>query len=211
MPREREAQQVREITAFFQGKDDQFLKTLLEKYDGELDAELREDEIKCLYYLILRESGSAPVWAAMSACRRGARQRNSEGSFLEHAQARMRNMTPYMQNLILNRAKKAGINTHGKVHMPGIGAADDPKAWVTGTDDILRVCKERNLTCEGHVTHQGQEVPPKQVALADDLVDEMVNLEHKVNPKTRTMDINRLRGLVKEKYGQQKSRLKVVT
>jgi hypothetical protein len=204
--------QIQEVVAFCRPKSSDELNSLLDVYDSELDAELREDSTKCWYYIMLREMGTASVWASMSACRRGARQAGSDTAFWEHARRRMNNMTPYMQNLVMKQAKQAGIDTTGKVHMTGLGAPDNPDAWISGTDDIVAVCKKRNLSCEGHVNYQGAEVPPQQVPLAEDLIDEMVQLEREVNPDTDAKcrrdatELKRLRGLVVEKYGCKKKR-----
>ena len=196
----------REVAEFFKDADGETLHGLLNDYDPYIDDEIRSDELKLLYYVMLRVQGVEHTWAAMSACRKCGRQKGSDKAFCQHANARMENMTPYMRNLLCERAKKAGINTHGKYHVGGLGGPDDPKAWVSNTSDIKRVCEERNYSCEGFVNVKGQHVPPKVRQLAPDLENEMIHLERKTNPdadrlcKKDPTHIERLRGLVREKY-----------
>ena len=189
------------------------LRHALDKYSDEIDAEMRRDELVLWYYIMLREQGAEPVWAAGSACGKMARMSNSDGAFHEHARHRMEHMPAWQQKKYFAAAKASGINIQGKYFMSGLGAPDNPDAWQADPDGVLEVCKRRNLTCEGHVNHQGTEMPPKQVALADDLVDEMVRHEcrqdESLNQKCRKdqAELTRLRGLVKEKYGRPKSKM----
>jgi hypothetical protein len=203
---------VQEVEEFFKDSDDATVRNTIDSYRSDMDAEIAEDWLKTLYYVMLRMQGTEHVWASMSACRKCGRQKGSDTAFWEHARSRMENMSPYMRNLLLDKAAKAGISTTGKFHMGGLGPPDDPKAWVSDTSDIKKVCVERNYSCEGHVNHEGTEVPPKQIPLADDLIDEMVQLEREVNPDTDAKckrdprEIDRLKKLVVEKYAPPKSK-----
>lgn len=79
----------------------------------------------------------------------------------------------WLQEMIVKRARKAGINITGKVFKGGLGRAENPDAWVGGTSDVLEVCRRRNLTCEGIVNHRGhEEMPSDDMPLAADLVAE---------------------------------------
>ena len=203
----------REVCDFFRDLSDDAIRLLIDKYDPEFDSEMQGDELVSGYYVMLREQGAEPVWAAGSACGKMARMSNSDGAFHEHARHRMEHMPAWQQKKYFAAAKAAGINIQGKYFMSGLGAPDNPDAWQADPDGVLEVCKRRNLTCEGQVNHQGYETAPKQVALADDLVDEMVRHEcrqdESLNQKCRKdqAELTRLRGLVKEKYGRPKSKM----
>lgn len=196
---------------------DAVLRALLSKYEPEMDVEVRSDWLSMWFYVYLREQGTAPVWAAMSATGHGARMHGSDGAFYEHAKRRMENWSDWQKKAYFKAAKQAGISTDGKVHV-GLGPPDDPGSWVTGMDDIHAVARERNLTItrnsDGKVTHQGREVSARHVPLAPDLIEEMVSLERSQDPdldrrcsKDETA-LSRLRGLVVEKYGSPAAKVK---
>lgn len=204
-----------QVVEWAESKSEEELRTLLDEYAGEMDVELREDWFAQWFYIMLRQEGTAPVWAAMTATGHGTRMNNSEGAFFEHARKRMENWSPWQKKSHHEAARKAGISTQGKVHVGGLGAPDNPDSWVSGTDDIRAVAKKRNLTIKGHINHQGQAVPPKHVPLAPDLVEEMVSHERSQDPdldRRCSRDetaLRRLRGLVTEKYGVPASKAKL--
>lgn len=202
----------REAEAFLNGVGRQKANWLFNKYAEEIGEDILEDEIVLARYLMLREKGVTHVWARMNACRRASGTKGTDRAFDEHARARMDNMPKWQQEAYLKKAKAAGIATQGKFHCSGLGPPDDPKAWVSDTHDILQVCKERNYSCEGHVSHQGTQVPPKQVDMSADLVDEMVKYECQENPglekkiRSSRKELDNLRHLVREKYGPSRRR-----
>lgn len=76
----------------------------------------------------------------------------------------------------LGQARAAGVSTDGKFYegrcarFPG-----DPEAWVSGPDDVRRVLESRGWGCTGDITVKAPEAaPPKDVAIADDLVEDFV-------------------------------------
>lgn len=149
------------------------IKRLLKKYPECQDAELKSDLVKLGLYLKLREEGAEHVWALMSACRRAPALRNSEQSFFKSNRQKMEQMGSEALQRKLAAARKAGISTQGKFHMSGLGPASDPGAWVSGMDDVLAVCKARNLNCEGAVNHKARPVERKKVKLSERLTREM--------------------------------------
>lgn len=182
------------------------LRELLDVYCEEVGPDVMEDEVILARYLKMRQQGVSHVFARMSACRRASGAKGTDRAFDEHARARMNGMS----ESDLRIAQAAGIQTQGKFHMSGLGPLDDPKSWVSDTNDIRQVCMERNYSCEGHVNHQGVEVPPRQIDLAPDLVDEMVQQEFLEDPalaqkvKRSPRELDRLRHLVREKYGRSR-------
>ena len=204
---------VKTAETFLAGKTNEEIDGLYKKYFAELSCqvEIREDEIAVACYMSYREGGAEPVWAAMSAARKGVAQMKSTASFCEHARRRMSGMGQMMRDMTFGQAKEAGIDTHGKYHMSGLGPASDPKAWVSGPDDVRAVCKERNLTSTGMVNYQGSTKDPEFVELADDVIDEVAYEEMMLDPVLREKctkqprELMRLRGHIKEKYGTPKS------
>lgn len=187
------------------------IRDLVDRYIVEVSEDLANDTVAFARYMKFREGGVAHVWALMAACRQASGSSGTDRAFDEHARQRMMNMPKWQQENYLKRAKEAGIATQGKFHVGGLGAPDDPRAWVSDTHDIRRQCKERNLSCEGHIKIQGTPVPPRRVDLAPDLVEEMVQHECEADPSLaakvrkdgKAMD--GLRHLVREKYGPKKA------
>lgn len=69
------------------------------------------------------------------------------------------------------QAKANGVSTAGKVWSPQLNT------WISGKDDVKRICQQRNLHCEGLVNVQGHDVqPPEQgrYQVAEDIVDQEV-------------------------------------
>lgn len=150
------------------------IDALVAKYPECSDSELASDTTKFAMYLKLREEGAEHVWALMSACRRPPGTSNSAKTFEAGNRARMAGMGDEHLDRKLAAASKAGISTHGKFHMSSLGPASDPGAWVSGPDDVLAVCRARNLNCEGAVTHKARPVEPKpKVRLSERLTKEM--------------------------------------
>ena len=162
-------------------------------------------------FLDMLRKGESWNMAVMLACREAPRPNYSEQAFQESMRLRMEEMTPNMRKII-DMAEKAGINTHGKYYVGGLGRPTDPSAWVSDTSDVKRVCREKNLTCEGLVRHQGTPVPPKRVPLAPDLKRRLALEYLKARPDMRekyrknpSKTLAEAEGLVVEKHGQRLS------
>jgi hypothetical protein len=202
-----------EAFEFLAARTDREIERLLDLYGPEIDSTIKDNPCNLGLYLKLRTDGVPAVWAAGRACRTFARRVNSDGAFHEHARRRMESWPEWQKKRYFKMAAAAGINTHGKYHMSGLGAPDDPQAWVSGPDDVLDVAKRRNLSVEGHVKHEGYEVPATQIPLAPDLADEMCQVEMSRDPalaercRKSSGEFQRLRGLVTEKYGTPRSKL----
>lgn len=147
---------------------------VLSRFQEDVDGEIRADMTKLGVYLHLRDQGVEHVWAAMTACRRGALMANSDRAFNQHYRQVMEGRMGTFQEKILQHAQAAGISTQGKYYVSGLGGYDDPGAWVSTTDDVLSVCRDRNYTATGGVQHQGYVEPPKVIPLAEDLIEESI-------------------------------------
>ena len=134
--------------AFFAQHD---ADAVIARYAHELDAELRDDLVKLGNYLSYREQGVKPVWAKMSACRKAAPMNGSDRDFAAGERRKMDSMNPVIRSRMEYIAKRAGINTHGKSYVGALGYYDNPKAWVTGIDDVKRSAREQGYDLHGIV------------------------------------------------------------
>jgi hypothetical protein len=119
-------------------------------------------------------AGQGVEFAAMCALQQPPGSKNTDRAFQDGARRRMENMGAKTKDALLGAAQKAGINTAGKFYVGGLGRAQDPSAWVSTAQDVLDVCKKKNLNCEGVVNHKAtfRDTPPPDVKLAPDLVRE---------------------------------------
>lgn len=96
-------------------------------------------------------------------------------------------------------AKEAGINTEGAVYKHQLARfPGDPKAWVRSRADVLAICKERNLDCEGSVNHKAVDpcLPDSfdsPYEVAEDLVENAILSEVEDNHDITVADIPDLR------------------
>jgi hypothetical protein len=148
-------------------------------------------------YAAMVARGEYPRAAAMFALQSPAGSRNTDRAFCEGARRQMDGMLPLNQKKVLAAARAAGISVDGKFYKGSLGRPNDPAAWVTCADDVLAVCKARNLDCQGVITHKAhfEDRPAKKTPLAPDIVktferDYMAKnpalaAEAKKNPKVR--------------------------
>jgi hypothetical protein len=158
------------------------------------------------FFVRLRSEGASERWAEMCALQKPPGVRGTDRTFM---QGRMNNqqldqMPEDHARNIVTLANRAGINVSGKYYAGGLAdgrGPADPKAWVSGADDIKRVAMERNLTVSGAVEHQGMAVErPKSKPLSDRLTKELAQREQKNHPN---MKAGELREMVVEKYGRK--------
>lgn len=134
-------------------------------------------------YAVLLSNGESRVMAHMLVSREGWSLRNSDKAFNEGQRRKMSSMPEKNRDAICAAAQKAGINTNGKYYVGGLGRYTDPTAWVSTADDVLSVCKAKNLTATGVVNYKGHEVPPpKRKGLADDIVARQVGKQLQSDP-----------------------------
>lgn len=84
---------------------------------------------------------------------------------------------PWIGNMYKRQADAAGVNIVGKRYMASLADyPGDPTAWVSDRHDVLRVCEEKGITCQGAVNYRAPEPisGPKEVPLADDIVEDKV-------------------------------------
>jgi len=126
-------------------------------------------------YYDMVASGQNPRFALMAACQQAPGTRYTDKTFGVERHQVMNEMKPKMRDKYLQQAKKAGVSTQGKYYVGALGRPNDPSAWVSTVDDAKRVCRDKNLTADGIVRHQGTAPPPKKKPrLAPDIRDQLV-------------------------------------
>jgi hypothetical protein len=160
------------------------------------------------HYERSRAAGSSHKFAEMVALAQPPGISGTDSVFLEgHCNGNQFANTPEVGEYYRSVAEAAGVSTEGKVYKSGLANyPGDPKAWVSGRGDVLRVVRERNWSCEGAVRHdrvRGIYDGEPDVPLADDLVDAFVEEAVREHPE-RGLDLPKLRREIIEKHGYKK-------
>lgn len=133
-------------------------------------------------------AGGTPRFAEMCALQCPPGTKGSDRAFMEGRCAGewLGGMPRAVADQMVQQARKAGINTAGKFYMGGIAdkrGAADPEAWVSSRDDVLRVCKKRDLEIHGAVEYVPPQKKRKEVDINPRILREQVRAEMKANPK----------------------------
>ena len=77
----------------------------------------------------------------------------------------------WARQMVLNKAKEAGVVTTGKKYVGGLADSRgpaDPMAWVSDLHEVKKVCEARNMSARGALNYKGHDVaPPADVPLAE--------------------------------------------
>jgi hypothetical protein len=146
------------------------------------------------HYRRMVEAGQNPRFAEMCALQSPPGTQGTDRAFME---GRMNNQQlndmPLRQaKYVAEEAKAAGINISGKYYCGGIAnhrGWRDPKAWVSGNDDVLRVAKERQMMVTGSVNYDPGPAPPKRTLINESIVKDLVRREKKKNPGAKTAEL----------------------
>jgi len=73
-------------------------------------------------------------------------------------------------------AAEAGVDTNGRRYLSGMARfPNDPEAWVSSRDDVVRLCAERGWNCHGLVEHEAPAAEPTpDIPIAPEIVDQHV-------------------------------------
>jgi hypothetical protein len=161
-------------------------------------------------FACMMAAGTAPRAAAMYALQTPPGSRHTDRAFCQGARRQMESMPEVNRKAIVKLAKSAGIATDGKFYKGSLGSYTDPAAWVTCADDVLTVCKARNLDCEGVIKHRAalKDEPPKPVDLAPHLARRLEREYLKRDPrlaakvKASAKAKHELREMVVAKHGK---------
>lgn len=155
----------------------------------ELEVEsLRPDQKK--HYADCIRRGESPRMALMLASRFSPVMGGSDRAFNEGARRKMSNL-PAVNQKMLEIARKAGINTNGKYHVSGLGAYNNPMAWVSTVDDVKESLKKQGLSSRGLVNYKAPEKPPApRIALAEDIIQDELRQRLSQNERLKSMPPN---------------------
>lgn len=157
-------------------------------------------------------AGNSPQFALGLATRRAAITKGGDRAFTRLSRYNMDNMRPDNRNAIIQIARRAGISTDGKYYHPQLGRYNDPHAWVSTAQDVLDVCKKKNLNATGYVNHVATkpDKPPERKPLAEHLIRECTQKILRNEPETRAklkegrLKPQELRERVIEKHGRKR-------
>lgn len=108
------------------------------------------------------------------------------------------------------RARRAGINTTGKVYISQLGNPDNPLAWVSDLSDVKKSCEIQGHGCEALKVKEVVKDPGPDIPLADDIVQSEVEKRLEANPdllakvKEKPEKLNDLKGEIIDKYGPRR-------
>lgn len=134
---------------------------------------------------------------------------NSDRAFMEgaFAQTPTHGLDPISAERTLARARKAGINTHGKVYVAQLGTAENPLAWVSGIDDVKKSCELQGHGCEALGLKPVIKDPKPAVPLADHIIEELAGERIQKDPDLKAkcrenpQKLMELREEIIEKHG----------
>lgn len=159
------------------------------------------------HYEQMVAAGESPRLAEMLALGRSPYGKGTDRTFME---GRMGGeqfaKNPDLGNYYAEIAKAAGVDITGKQYQMQLADwPGDPTAWVGGVDDVKRVCREKNLRCQGAVdfrdTHERPPMP--DIDVADDLVDDALIRAVDADPSLRERPFEEVRAEVKERVKPQ--------
>lgn len=161
-------------------------------------------------------NGQSHNMALMLASRVAPSVKGGDTMFNKTARSRMNEMTPFVREAMVKRAKKAGVQTNGKYYVPALGRWDDQAAWCSGTDDVTAVAKKKGLKIEGmagNVDYSRPAPPRKQEGkkLAADIRDRIVSEKLRADPslaekvRKSPSQLHEVRQQVTEQHGMKSS------
>lgn len=97
-------------------------------------------------------------------------------------------------------AAAEGVDITGAVYINGLASySGDPRAWVRGRGDVLKLCAERGYNADGAVTvrHGSRDETP-DVAVADDIIEQRVMAKLEKDPSLMLRDPGEVRHEAKQ-------------
>ena len=101
-------------------------------------------------------------------------------------------MPTHSARWMIREARAAGINVSGKYYCGGLADKrrwKDPEAWVSSSDDVLRVAKKRRLSVAGSVNYDPGPAEPKRRLISDSIVNEEVSKALRRNPSAKAGEV----------------------
>jgi hypothetical protein len=134
-------------------------------------------------------------WAEMCALQIAPGTRGTDRAFMEgrYNNQQLDSMPKLSAQWMVKEAKAAGINISGKYYCGGIAdkrAWRDPEAWVSSSDDVLRVAQKRRLVVKGSVQYDpGSVDPPKRKLINEKILRREVATEMKRRPGAKAGEV----------------------
>jgi len=180
----------------------EFVLHMMQRYAAVCRLESVSDDPKtnAMYWALILD-GASDNLARMLALQ-SPPMSNTDREFLEgHCNGNQFADTPEIGDYYKSIAEQAGVDVTGKVYIPSLALfPGDPKAWVSDRGDVVRVAEERGMTVTGAVEVKGRQPelfePP--VDVADDIVQEAVELRIQQKPELAEMDQGELFHQVKQ-------------
>jgi len=147
-------------------------------------------------------NGQSERFAIMCSLQVAPGTKGSDRAFMEGRlnNQQLDDMPVNQARYISREARGAGISIEGKYYVGGLADGrgwKDPEAWVSSSDEILKVAKKRHRMVQGNVSYDpGPEAPQRKV-MSERLIKEYVAKERKTDKKTPLAD---LRAKVVEKH-----------
>lgn len=152
---------------------------------------ISEDGDVQLRYLAMRAAGQSHNMAEVLALGAFPGVHGTDAAFMKGRKlggSQFDNVPPRVGREYLAKAKSAGVNPAGKYYMGSLAREPgDPQAWISGTDDIKRVVRDRGWSCSGRVNvpppkYADQYEMPKHYKVAEDIVDREVAARVRADP-----------------------------
>ncbi len=142
-------------------------------------------------YIDMRQSGESRNMALVLASQKFPATRTDQNFNRGRVNGNQFESCPGRGDMLRAQAEAAGVSTTGKYYCSGLAEFwGDPEAWVSDRSDVLRVCREKNLTCHGVVEHEGHEVEPMgDVTVAEDILQNEIDMEVEVDPSCNVNDL----------------------
>jgi hypothetical protein len=133
-------------------------------------------------------------WALMVALQTPPGTKGTDRAFMEGRmnQQQLDDMPPLQAKWLAREARAAGINISGKYYCGGLADSRgwrDPEAWVSSSDDVLRVAKRRSRKVEGSVNYDPGLAPPKRVLLSESIIRDELRKERKKHPRAKVGEL----------------------
>ena len=127
-------------------------------------------------------------WAVMVATQTPPGTKGTDRAFLEGRQNNQQlDELPKLQaQYMVREARQAGISIAGKQYVAGLADRrgwQDPAAWVSSNDDVLRVARKRRLNVTGSVNYEPAPEPKRPVVLSESIIRDEMRKELRKTPR----------------------------
>lgn len=146
------------------------------------------------HYKTMLADGQTERFAAMCALQIAPGTKGSDRAFMQGRcnNQQLDEMPKLSAQWMVKEAKAAGINISGKYYCGGLADKrgwKDPEAWVSSSDDVLRVAQKRRLRVQGSLNYDPGVQDPKRTLINENIVRRELASELKRNPKAKAGEV----------------------